>query len=99
MATHSSVSVISELIDTIVLIPVTGCWITEQYPVQRIVLEYMWMWITAFLNFVLYALIAFVLFTDRTAVVSGWRVRFMKNADTGQAVPGWEKRLALKMLV
>ncbi|KAI0814885.1 hypothetical protein BC629DRAFT_1588573 [Irpex lacteus] len=75
------------------------CWITEQYPVQRVVLEYMWMWITAFLNFVLYTLIAFVLFTDRTAVASGWRIRFIKNAETGLPVPGWEKRLALKMLV
>lgn len=59
----------------------------------------MWMWITAFLNFVLYTLIAFVLFTDRTAVASGWRIRFIKNAETGLPVPGWEKRLALKMLV
>ena len=90
---------ISCISPTVSLISNGGCWITEQYPVQRIVLEYMWMWITAFLNFLLYTLIAFSIFTDRTAVVSNWRIRFVNNTETGHSVPSWEKRLALKMLV
>ncbi|KAI0348397.1 hypothetical protein BDW22DRAFT_1350595 [Trametopsis cervina] len=75
------------------------CWITEQYPVQRIVLEYLWLWITCFLNFLLYVPIAFVMRYDCTLVIANWQIRFLKNSETGRATPRLEKRLALQMLV
>ncbi|KAI0687755.1 hypothetical protein BC835DRAFT_1286036 [Cytidiella melzeri] len=75
------------------------CWITAEYPVQRILLEYLWLWITAFLNFVLYTLIAVVVYRDRSLVICDWRVRMVKNSEHSRSVPKWEKRLALKMLV
>ncbi|ESK97967.1 hypothetical protein Moror_905 [Moniliophthora roreri MCA 2997] len=37
------------------------CWITEQYAEERIGLEYLWMWLAAFMNLVCYVLIALVL--------------------------------------
>lgn len=77
----------------------SGCWITSDYPVQRIVLEYLWLWITAFLNFILYIPLALVLFFNATVVIKGGRVRFVKNPmswrDDGRA----EKTVAVKMLV
>jgi len=41
-----------------------GCWIQPKFPVERLVTEYLWVWITAFVMLVLY-LIMFV-------VTRGW---------------------------
>jgi hypothetical protein len=59
----------------------------------------MWMWITAFLNFVLYTLIALVIYFDRVVVIAGWRIRLVNNSESHRTVPRWEKKLALQMLV
>ncbi|KAF9270130.1 hypothetical protein L218DRAFT_952323 [Marasmius fiardii PR-910] len=37
------------------------CWITEPFPEERIALEYLWMWVAAFVNLTCYVAIAFVL--------------------------------------
>lgn len=81
------------------LTPLIGCWITEDYPVQRIVLEYMWMWITAFLNFLLYIPMALVVVYDATVVVCAWKIRIVKNTNYFKTDNRSEKLLALKMLV
>ena len=76
-----------------------GCWITSDYPVQRIVLEYMWMWITAFLNFLLYVPMALVVIYDATVVVHAWRIRIVKKTNFFKTDSRSEKVLAIKMLV
>ena len=78
---------------------ISGCWITSDYPVQRIVLEYLWMWITAFLNFILYIPIALVIMFDATVAMNGWHIRFVKNPMSLREDGRAEKRLAVKMLV
>ncbi|KIP12487.1 hypothetical protein PHLGIDRAFT_124026 [Phlebiopsis gigantea 11061_1 CR5-6] len=75
------------------------CWITSDYPVQRIVLEYLWMWITALLNFALYIPISLVIICDATVIVHGWRIRFVRNPPSYHRENGREKAIALKMLV
>lgn len=57
------------------------------------------MWITAFLNFVLYVPIAIVIICDVTVVVRGWHVRFTKNPNSYYDEGRLEKRTAIKMLV
>ncbi|KAL0951350.1 hypothetical protein HGRIS_008054 [Hohenbuehelia grisea] len=37
------------------------CWITEDFPRERIALEYFWMWFSAFGNIILYVLLTFFL--------------------------------------
>ncbi|KII93804.1 hypothetical protein PLICRDRAFT_405927 [Plicaturopsis crispa FD-325 SS-3] len=36
------------------------CWITTRYHVQQIVLEYLWMWLAAFFNIIIYIFLALV---------------------------------------
>jgi hypothetical protein len=38
-----------------------GCWITARYPSQRIALEYLWLWIAAFVDLIVYASLALIL--------------------------------------
>lgn len=38
----------------------TGCWITEDYGKQRIGLEYLWLWVAAFGNIIIYVFLALV---------------------------------------
>lgn len=59
----------------------------------------MWMWITGFLNFLLYVPMALVIVYDGTVVVSAWRIRFVKGTNYFKTDGRSEKRLALKMLV
>jgi hypothetical protein len=35
-----------------------GCWITPQYPEERIALEYLWVWLTAFTNIIIYGTVS-----------------------------------------
>ena len=37
-----------------------GCWITAHYLTQRITLEYLWLWMTAFVDLIVYAFLALV---------------------------------------
>lgn len=76
-----------------------GCWITSEYPVQRIVLEYLWMWITAFANIALYIPMALAIFYDATVAVNGWHVRIVKNPKSYRDDRRLEMRIAIKMLV
>lgn len=38
-----------------------GCWIKEEFLAQRLALEYLWMWLAAFLMLVLYGILALVM--------------------------------------
>ncbi|KZV97695.1 hypothetical protein EXIGLDRAFT_764202 [Exidia glandulosa HHB12029] len=62
---------------------ITGlwCWITALYPVERIMLEYFWLWATALVNVVLYVPLFFALrgniVVSHPATYGGWpRVSF-----------------------
>lgn len=84
------------------LIMNTGCWITQNYPGQRIGLEYLWMWMAAFLNILLYIPITLVL--KRFITVTGWRFRFLSNAERRRVSQSSIDRdhidhIALKMLL
>ncbi|KAF5386139.1 hypothetical protein D9615_002347 [Tricholomella constricta] len=59
------------------------CWISPNYPTQRITLDYLFMFLTAFLSFVLYILI-FLRFRGNV-VRNGWRIRFRKSSDVVSA--------------
>ena len=97
METHNSVCAVSPWF-YITLTDLVGCWITSDYPVQRIVLEYMWMWITCFINFIFYIPMALVLVFDRTVVIHGWRIHLTPN-NRHKHHRVEERSLALKMLV
>jgi len=79
------------------------CWITSQYPAQRIALEYFWMWFTALLNIVLYVPIALVL--KGIITVRGIHVRLLSRTErrrtSVEAVSGREisSHIALKMIM
>ncbi|GJE86578.1 hypothetical protein PsYK624_026580 [Phanerochaete sordida] len=75
------------------------CWITSDYPVQRIVLEYLWMWITAFANIALYIPMALCIIYDATVAVNGWHIRIVKNPKSYRDDRRPEVKLAIKMLV
>ena len=58
------------------------------------------MWITAFLNFVLYVPMALVVIYDRTVVIHAWRIRFPRNqGGKHKSQSRYDRVLALKMLV
>ncbi|KAG5638296.1 hypothetical protein H0H81_000821 [Sphagnurus paluster] len=57
------------------------CWIGDNYSREKIVLEYMWMWIAAFATLILYAIIAIVMrgiliVGDETGDGGRWSVRW-----------------------
>jgi len=60
------------------------CWITSDYSTPRIVLEYVWMYISVLISFVLYTLIFFRLRGNLN--VEGWRMsfRWVSSAETWQ---------------
>lgn len=43
------------------MLVVTGCWITEDYPVERITGEYLWLWISFFVMIGLYVFMFLVM--------------------------------------
>ncbi|KZT30679.1 hypothetical protein NEOLEDRAFT_1186492 [Neolentinus lepideus HHB14362 ss-1] len=55
------------------------CWITSEFPVQRIALEYFWLWSTALLNIALYVPLALVL--KGYIIVDGLKVRVAKSEE------------------
>ncbi|RDB24819.1 hypothetical protein Hypma_008005 [Hypsizygus marmoreus] len=56
------------------------CWISPQYKVERITLDYMIVFLAAFASFVLYLLVFLQL--RGKVVQNGWRIRFLKNSET-----------------
>jgi hypothetical protein len=78
------------------------CWITEDFPVQRIALEYFWMWFTSLLNIVLYCILALVI--KGFVVFNGWHMRFPSKEERQQVglrdLPGCKTtdNLAIQML-
>ncbi|KAI3622476.1 hypothetical protein WG66_015193 [Moniliophthora roreri] len=71
------------------------CWITEQYAEERIGLEYLWMWLAAFMNLVCYVLIALVL--KGLLVVGEGRIRFRRRRNSGETAFKLEKTQANTM--
>ncbi|KAF9653007.1 hypothetical protein BDM02DRAFT_3183333 [Thelephora ganbajun] len=63
------------------------CWITPEYNLGRVTLDYMILFLSAFLSFILYTLVFFRL--RGNIVVTGWHVRFrMLEKDES----GWRGR-------
>ncbi|KIM75363.1 hypothetical protein PILCRDRAFT_827270 [Piloderma croceum F 1598] len=58
------------------------CWITARYPSQRIALEYLWLWITAFVDLVVYASLALIL--KGFIIVNRGSIRFTTSEDRVQ---------------
>lgn len=61
----------------LLIIP-TGCWITSDYPGERMGLEYLWLYIAAAVDILLYTFLALIV--QGFVVVDGSKVRF----TTGQ---------------
>jgi len=55
------------------------CWISPNYATQRITLDYLFMFLAAFISFILYILIFLRL--RGTIVRNGWRIRFRKTSE------------------
>ncbi|TDL21358.1 hypothetical protein BD410DRAFT_789791 [Rickenella mellea] len=77
------------------------CWITTRYQTQRIVLEYLWLWLTSLLSIVAYVPIALVI--KGVVVVEGSKIHFREKGDSkrGLVVPTHARDpngLALQML-
>jgi len=62
------------------------CWITDGYSVQRVALEYIWMFISAFVSLVMYSAVFFSL--RGNLVVSGGQFRFRRKGSTWQPKTG-----------
>ena len=60
-----------------------GCWITARYPSQRIALEYLWLWITAFVDLVVYASLALIL--KGFVIVNRGSIHFTTSEDRLQS--------------
>jgi len=55
------------------------CWITGNYPVERIALEYFWLWMSAFLNIVIYIFLALII--KGVLVVENGKIRLLRNHE------------------
>ncbi|KZV75490.1 hypothetical protein PENSPDRAFT_748391 [Peniophora sp. CONT] len=73
------------------------CWITARFPVQRMVLDYVWMFIACLFNIVAYVPLYFVL--KGTLVLDGWRLHRPHSQPADRAILNRSNRLALKMLM
>jgi hypothetical protein len=71
-----------------------GCWITKEFPVQRTVADFMWMWISAFSSVLAYVVVFLVL--GGFVKVEGWRVRRTPRQQSPSILPS--HTLAYKML-
>lgn len=57
------------------------CWITSGWGKERIALEYVWMWFTAFVNFLLYIPLFWCLRGNLTVIGWRWRWRWRKDGE------------------
>jgi hypothetical protein len=55
------------------------CWITDSYTVQRIVFEYLWLWLAAVVNMIVYGFLALVVV--RIVVVEEGRIRISRSSE------------------
>ncbi|PIL25007.1 hypothetical protein GSI_12895 [Ganoderma sinense ZZ0214-1] len=63
------------------------CWISDQYPAERITMDYMVMFLSAFLSFVMYSLVFFRLRGD--ILGQGWRLKVrLRRRDLDGIVHG-----------
>ncbi|KAI0344550.1 hypothetical protein BDW22DRAFT_1482756 [Trametopsis cervina] len=67
---------------------ITGywCWISEEYSISRYTLDYMFMFASAFLSFVLYSLVYFKLRGNIVTVGSRMRFRMHRSNDTSRGL-------------
>ncbi|KAK0228900.1 hypothetical protein IW262DRAFT_1456114 [Armillaria fumosa] len=56
------------------------CWITPEYRIEQIALEYGWVWFAASVNIMCYAMIALVL--KGILLVDGFKIRLRRRSDT-----------------
>jgi hypothetical protein len=60
-------------------VPFTGCWITDHYQLERIALEYFWVWLAAFLNILIYIFLALVI--NGVVVLESGRIYLQRNCN------------------
>ncbi|KAI0274738.1 hypothetical protein BC834DRAFT_839809 [Gloeopeniophorella convolvens] len=75
-------------------IGINGCWIVEEFHVQRTVVDFMWMWISAFSSVLAYIPVFLVL--KGFVRVEGWRVQWTYGSES-RTIPQ-SHRLAYNML-
>lgn len=66
---------------------ILGCWIRAEYDTERIVFEYLWMWIAAFTMLILYGIIALVM--RGTLVINGKKWKFNWNRSARESQRDW----------
>lgn len=73
-----------------------GCWIAEEFSVQRTAADFLWMWISAFSSILAYvaAFLVLVGFVE----VEGWRVRWTSRQSSPSIPSPPSHTLAYKML-
>lgn len=59
-----------------------GCWITAHYSAERIGLEYLWLWIAAFVDIIVYVFLALVV--KGFIIVNGGKMRIATGDDRVQ---------------
>jgi len=72
------------------------CWITSEFPVQRTVADFLWMWISAFSSILAY--IAVFLVLGGFVEVEGWRIRWTGRREFPTIPRPRYHLLAYKML-
>jgi len=73
------------LINKVKLTFSSGCWIVDEFHVQRTVADYMWMWIAAFSSLMAY--VATFLVLGRFISVKGWHVRWTYGQESSDIPP------------
>jgi len=75
------------------------CWIGNNYPAERITLDYMWLFMSALLTFVMYSLVFLVLRGNVT--IRGWRVgvHFHRDSSVTGGVDDETISIARQMLL
>ena len=58
---------------------ILGCWIRSEYPVQQIALDYVFMWVTAFVNIILYVPLALVI--EGKITVNGSKIHLRRKDE------------------
>lgn len=84
-----------------------GCWIAARYPIERIGLQYLWMWVTAFVDILVYICLAlvvkgFVTFSNGRIRINTGGERVPSNLPSGHghdSEGGWDgTSVAFKLL-
>ncbi|KAI0686847.1 hypothetical protein BC835DRAFT_1223520, partial [Cytidiella melzeri] len=75
------------------------CWISDQYPISRITLDYMFMFVSALLSFVLYSLVYLKIRGNIIVAGSRMRIRFRRSTDVINGLAADGQILFPKMLI